>query len=150
MQQLNTRTSLGILAVVLVSAAMFGGCAPVGLYTPTIGVVLPDKYNTPDGMVLAANGDILLCVPNFGDDAHPAAIVRIDKDDKIVWSLEAKEIKGLSLGYVATAKRLDNGNTLVSLYNGSYAFFEITRDKKIVWSIKGGPLNATTAIEYLD
>jgi len=83
MQRMNTRTSLGILAVVLVSAAMLTGCGPVGLYTPTIGVELPDKYNTPDGMVLDANGDILLCVPNFNDDTHPPKIVRIDKDDKI-------------------------------------------------------------------
>ncbi|MDP6635182.1 MAG: PQQ-binding-like beta-propeller repeat protein [Phycisphaerae bacterium] len=77
-------------------------------------------------------------------------VVEIDKDDKIVWSFAEKDVKGLNLGYVATAKRLANGNTLVSLYHGSYAFFEVTKDKKIIWSIKGGPFNATTAIEYLD
>ncbi len=80
---MNSRTSLGILAVVLVSAAVLTGCGPKGIYTPTIAVQLPEKYNTPDGMVLTESGDILLCVPNFGDDSHPAAIVRIDKDDKI-------------------------------------------------------------------
>ena len=77
-------------------------------------------------------------------------VVEIDKNDKIVWSLTQKDIKGLDLGYVATAKRLKNGNTLVSLYHGSYAYFEVTKDKKIVWSIKGGPFHGTTAIEYLD
>ena len=77
-------------------------------------------------------------------------VVEIDKDDNVVWSLTENDVEGLNLGYVATAKRLDNGNTLVSLYHGSYAFFEVTRDKKIIWSIKGGPFHATTAIEYLD
>jgi hypothetical protein len=77
-------------------------------------------------------------------------VVEVDKDDKIVWSLTEDDAAGLDLGYVATAKRLDNGNTLVSLYHGTYAFFEVTRDKKIIWSIKGGPFHATTAIEYLD
>ncbi|MBT3200274.1 MAG: hypothetical protein HN350_10180 [Phycisphaerales bacterium] len=77
-------------------------------------------------------------------------VLEIDKNDKIVWSLTQDDIKGLNLGYVATAKRLENGNTLVSLYHGSYAFFEVTPDKKIIWSIKGGPFHGTTAIEYLD
>jgi hypothetical protein len=77
-------------------------------------------------------------------------VVEIDKNDKVVWSFTQADIKGLDLGYVATAKRLENGNTLVSLYHGSYAFFEVTKDKKIIWSIKGGPFHGTTAIEYLD
>jgi len=82
--------------------------------------------------------------------AYGRNVVEIDKNDKVVWSLTEKDIEGLDLGYVATAKRLENGNTLVSLYHGSYAFFEVTKDKRIVWSIKGGPFRATTAIEYLD
>jgi hypothetical protein len=77
-------------------------------------------------------------------------VLEIDKNDKVVWSLTQDDIKGINLGYVATARRLKNGNTLVSLYHGSYAFFEVDKDKKIVWSIKGGPFHATTAIEYLD
>jgi hypothetical protein len=77
-------------------------------------------------------------------------VLEIDKDNKIVWSLEEKDIEGLKMGYVATAKRLANGNTLVSLYHGSQAFFEVTKDKKMIWSIKGGPFHGTTAIEYLD
>ena len=90
------------------------------------------------------NGNLLIG-GGYGKNA-----IEIDKDERIVWSLEEKDIKGLNLGYVATAKRLANGNTLISLYHGSYAFFEVNKDKKIVWSIKGGPFHATTAIEYLD
>ena len=90
------------------------------------------------------NGNLLIG-GGYGKNA-----VEIDKDNKIVWSLEEKDIEGLKMGYVATARRLNNGNTLISLYHGSHAFFEVTRDKKIIWSIKGGPFHGTTAIEYLD
>ena len=90
------------------------------------------------------NGNIVV------SGAYGKNVVEIDKNDKVVWSLTEKDIEGLNLGYVATAKRLANGNTLVSLYHGTYAFFEVTKDKKVVWSIKGGPFHATTAIEYLD
>ena len=82
--------------------------------------------------------------------AYGHNVVEIDKNDKVVWSLTQADIKDLDLGYVATAKRLKNGNTMVSLYHGTYSFFEVTKDKKVIWSIKGGPFRATTAIEYLD
>jgi hypothetical protein len=90
------------------------------------------------------NGNLLIG-GGYGKNA-----VEIDKDNKIVWSLEEKDVKGLKMGYVATARRLANGNTLISLYHGSQAFFEVTKDKKMIWSIKGGPFHGTTAIEYLD
>jgi len=90
------------------------------------------------------NGNLLIG-GGYGKNA-----VEIDKDNKIVWSLEEKDVKGLKMGYVATARRLANGNTLISLYHGSQAFFEVTKGKKMIWSIKGGPFHGTTAIEYLD
>lgn len=90
------------------------------------------------------NGNLLIG-GGYGKNA-----VEIDKAGKIVWSLEEKDIEGLKMGYVATAKRLKNGNTLISLYHGSHAFFEVTKDKKMIWSIKGGPFHGTTAIEYID
>jgi len=90
------------------------------------------------------NGNLLIG-GGYGKNA-----IEIDKDERIVWSLEEKDIAGLKMSYVATAKRLANGNTLISLYHGSQAFFEVTKDKKMIWSIKGGPFHGTTAIEYLD
>ena len=102
------------------------------------------KANGVSSLQVLKNGNLLI----GGGYGHN--VLEIDKDNKIVWSLTEKDIKGLKLGYVATAGRLANGNTLVSLYHGSYAFFEVTKDKKIVWSIKGGPFRATTAIEYLN
>jgi sugar lactone lactonase YvrE len=72
---------LYILMMVLLSLQIVG-CS--GLKQPTIGVLLLEKYNTPDGMALNANNDILLCCPNFNDDSYPAKLVKITPDDKIV------------------------------------------------------------------
>jgi len=46
-------------------------------------VELPDGNNTPDGMVVDADGNILLSVLNFNDPTEPAKIMKIDKDDNI-------------------------------------------------------------------
>ncbi len=54
-----------------------------GLLQPTIAVKLPEQYNTPDGMVLAPDGSIILSCPNFNNPDYPAAILRIDKNDQI-------------------------------------------------------------------
>ncbi|MBL7141096.1 MAG: SMP-30/gluconolactonase/LRE family protein [Planctomycetes bacterium] len=59
------------------------GTVGAGLLTPTIAVNLPEKYNTPDGMALAADGTIVLSCPNFNDASHPAVMLRIDKDDQV-------------------------------------------------------------------
>lgn len=69
------------LICVMLGAVMIGGCA--GSAGPKIGVLLPEKYNTPDGMVLAPNGDIYLNIPNFSDSNYPAKVLKIDKRDRI-------------------------------------------------------------------
>jgi len=62
-------------------AVWISGCgAPQG---PTIGVELPEKYNTPDGMVLAPDGFIYLNIPNFNDDSYPAMVLKISPEDEI-------------------------------------------------------------------
>jgi sugar lactone lactonase YvrE len=83
MRRITGRRSLSLLTSgsAVVSLLLLAGCA--ALKTPTIAVDLPEQYNTPDGMVLAPNGDIILSMPNFNDDTKPAKMLRIDKDDKI-------------------------------------------------------------------
>ncbi len=57
------------------------GCLPSK--APRVAVSLPEKYNTPDGMVLGADGDIYLSCPNYNDPNYPAKIIKIDPDDEI-------------------------------------------------------------------
>ncbi len=50
---------------------------------PKVAVSLPEKYNTPDGMVLGADGNIYLSCPNYNDPNYPAKVIRIGPDDQI-------------------------------------------------------------------
>ena len=77
------------LAFVISGMLLFAGCADsVGdaktqLKTPKIAINLPVEHNTPDGMVVDAEGNIILSCPNFNDDSHPAWLMKITADDKL-------------------------------------------------------------------
>ena len=81
MKRQSRRSLAGKGVLVLAAALALAACSR--LKTPTIAVHLPVKYNTPDGMVLAPNGDIFLSVPNTNDTIFGSKILRIDPDDKI-------------------------------------------------------------------
>jgi len=79
--------------LVLVCVAIIAGCAAPatdsadsangGLKTPSIAVNLPPEHNTPDGMTLDADNNILLACPNFNDPTHAAWIMKITPDDEL-------------------------------------------------------------------
>ncbi|SFP87314.1 SMP-30/gluconolactonase/LRE family protein [Hymenobacter arizonensis] len=48
---------------------------PVG--NPTLLFSLDEAHNTPDGMALAPNGNIILSVPNLADNSQPASLMEI-------------------------------------------------------------------------
>lgn len=80
----NMKNRMGQMMKIVIgftAIVMLAGCC--GMKTPTMGVNLPEKYNTPDGMVLDSDGSIILSMPNFNDDSFPAKILRIDKEDRI-------------------------------------------------------------------
>lgn len=71
-----------ILAVGL--GLMLAGCASEPkLLSPRIAVELPDEFNSPDGMSLDKEGNILLSCPNTNDRKHAAWIVKITPQDKL-------------------------------------------------------------------
>lgn len=45
--------------------------------TPSLAYSLPEQYNTPDGLALTPDNNMLLSVPNAGNPAFPAAILRL-------------------------------------------------------------------------
>ena len=80
----------------------------------------------PDGHLLITCGD-----------GHQ--VLELDATLKTVWSLGEHEVPGNPLRLVAGVQRLPNGNTVVCNYLGhghlgeQPHFFEITRDKQVVW-----------------
>lgn len=53
------------------------------LRRPRIAVELPDEHNTPDGMTLDRQNNIILSCPNFNNPKYPAWMMKITPDDKL-------------------------------------------------------------------
>jgi hypothetical protein len=106
----------------------------------------------PDGHTLLSSGS-----GHWGESV--ARIFETDPEGKIVWKLENKDLpEGVKLGFTCGVQRLPNGNTLIC--NGKFnmgpnanpgpAVFEITREKKIVWSWGQEMKNHVTNVMVLD
>jgi outer membrane protein assembly factor BamB len=66
-------------------------------------------------------------------------VVEVDKDGKVVWSLDQKELPGITLAWVTTLHALPNGNVIVGNCHAGPdqpQLVEVTRDKKVVWAFK--------------
>jgi hypothetical protein len=63
----------------------------------------------------------------------------VNKAGQIVWSVESKDLPGITLAWVTTIDLLPNGNLI---FGNSHAgpdnpqLIEVTRDKKVVWKFK--------------
>lgn len=71
----------GAVVASLLAAFFLAGCST--LKQPSIGVLLPEKCNTPDGMVLAPDGNIYLSCPNTNNDKYRARVMKITPDDRL-------------------------------------------------------------------
>jgi hypothetical protein len=86
-------------------------------------------------------------------------ILEYDQDIKVVWQVTPAEFKamGVNANFIAGVVRLDNGDTVFSNYGASAAdanVFQITKEKKLVWSLKqpknAGDTGTTTVCRILD
>lgn len=72
-------------------------------------------------------------------DGH--TVIELDANKKIVWELNENDLPGNPLRLMTGCQRLPNGNTVFCNYLGhghvgrQPQVFEITRDKRIVWSV---------------
>ena len=70
-------------------------------------------------------------------DGHK--VIEFDAHEKAVWELNENDLPGNTLRLMAGCQRLPNGNTVFANYLGhghlgeQPQFFEVTREKKIVW-----------------
>jgi outer membrane protein assembly factor BamB len=66
-------------------------------------------------------------------------VVEVNRAGKEVWSLNEKDLPGITLAWVTMVERLENGNTLVvNCHAGptNPQVIEVTPDKKVAWSFK--------------
>jgi hypothetical protein len=81
-------------------------------------------------------------------------VIEVNPSGKIVWSVESKDLPGITLAWITTIDPLPNGDLI---FGNSHAgpdnpqLIEVTRDKKVVWTFKnldefGNTLVATKVI----
>lgn len=66
-------------------------------------------------------------------------VLEVDKGGKLVWSLDQRELPGITLAWVTQLHALPNGNIIIGNCHAGEEnpqLFEVTRDKKVVWQFK--------------
>jgi outer membrane protein assembly factor BamB len=85
------------------------------------------------GAVRLLNGNTLIATGNGN------RVIEVTPEGKTVWELKQDELSGIKLAWVTTLQVLENGNVIVGNCHAgpdSPQLFEVTRDKKVVWTFK--------------
>jgi hypothetical protein len=85
------------------------------------------------GAIRLGNGNTVIAGGNNN------RVLEVDKAGKVVWSIDQKELPGITLAWVTTLHALPNGNLIVGNCHAgpdNPQLFEVTRDKKVVWTFK--------------
>lgn len=95
------------------------------------------------------NGNTLVAC---GDEHR---FLEIDPQDKVVWSVEQKDLPDVAIGFAAGFQRLPNGNTLLTNWGGhggsaGAAIIEITPDKQVVWRSPAEIASRVASVFVLD
>lgn len=70
-------------------------------------------------------------------DGHQ--VIEVNRDGKVVWSVEEKELPGITLAWITMVERLPDGNTLIVNCHGGEnnpQLIEVDPNKKVVWTFK--------------
>jgi outer membrane protein assembly factor BamB len=83
-------------------------------------------------------------------------VIEVAADGKIVWELTAKDLPDVNLTWVTSLQVLKNGNYLIGNFlrgqegKGAHAF-EVTKDKKVVWTYADHDLvKSATMVRAID
>jgi hypothetical protein len=85
------------------------------------------------GAIRLPNGNTMIAGGNNN------RVIEVDREGKIVWSIGHDELPGVRLAWVTTLQLLPSGNLIVGNCHAgpdNPQLFEVTRDKKVVWSFK--------------
>lgn len=83
----------------------------------------------PFAAVRLANGNTVI--------SGRTAVTEVDAAGKTVWRLDAGEVPQLGVRWFAGVQVLPNGNLFVCNAGGKVPFFEVNRDKRVVWQCDG-------------
>ena len=89
----------------------------------------------PFSVVRLENGNTVIC--------GQQSMIEVDPGDKIIWSVDGKDLPELGIRWFAGIQVLPNGNIFVCNAGGRIPFFELAGDKRVIWrnpSIRTIPL----------
>ena len=91
------------------------------------------EENWPFTAIRLENGNTLVNL------THGNKTVELDPSGKIVWKVTNEDLPGKPFADPCGGQRVPNGNTVIASYAAQKGvkIFEITRDKKIVWTYEG-------------
>lgn len=93
------------------------------------------NYDHVHSVTCLENGHVLIGTGKGG------RFIEVDRNNQIVWQVCAADLNhqagfdAFKIDYAAGTQRLANGNTLCAVHAGSVALFEVTPEKKIVWTL---------------
>ena len=85
------------------------------------------------GAVRLANGNTLIAGGNNN------RVLEVTQEGKVVWTIDQKELLGITLAWVTTLHVLPNGNIVIGNCHAgpdNPQLIEVTRDKKVVWTFR--------------
>ena len=85
------------------------------------------------GAVRLTNGNTLIAGGNNN------RVIEVNSAGKVVWSVDQKELPGITLAWVTTLQVLPNGNVIIGNCHAGPTnpqLIEVTREKKVVWTFK--------------
>jgi len=85
------------------------------------------------GAIRIANGHTVIAGGNNN------RVLEVDGEGKVVWSIDQKELPGITLAWVTTLHALPNGNLIVGNCHAgpdNPQLFEVTREKRVVWTFR--------------
>ena len=110
-------------------------------------IVVAKGNKSIHGLIPLPNGGILVST------AGESEVKEFDKAGKLVWHLSKSDMKKAGVKktrYTGGIQRLANGNTVIAVYGGDPQIYEVTRDKKIVWSYHNPDLKNAAGVTILD
>jgi hypothetical protein len=89
--------------------------------------------NSVFGAIRLPNGNTMIAGGNNN------RVLEVTPAGKVVWSIDQKELPGITLAWVTTLELLPNGNLIIGNTHATPEnpqLIEVTRDKKVVWTFK--------------
>ena len=91
------------------------------------------KTGTISAQAVNSNGSTSTTLIGGGNNNR---VLEVDRKGKIVWSVDQKELPGVTLAWVTTLHVLPSGNVIIGNTHagaGQPQLIEVNRDKKVVW-----------------